>query len=75
MPLFCKLNGIINCFERGEGFKEEEDGITKVISSFKGCIRNSKTLNDKCVDVLLEKIKQKIYKDMEDDLNEEDDLR
>lgn len=74
-PIGKLCNGIIKCFERGEGFKEEEDGITKVISTFKSSIRNSKTLNDKCVDVLLEKIKQKIYKDMEDDLNEEDDLR
>lgn len=74
-PIGKLCNGIIKCFERGEGFKEEEDGIDKVIATFKNSTRTNKTLNDKCVDVLLEKVKQKIYKDMEDDFNEEEDLR
>ena len=67
------LKGIVKCFERDEHFKEEEDGINKVISDYRGSQRKKEC--DKCIECLLERVRVKIYKEMEEDLNEEEDLR
>ena len=67
------LQGIVKCFERDEHFNEEEDGINKVLFTYKNSQRKGNC--DKCIESLLERIKEKIYKEMEEDLNEEEDLR
>ena len=67
------LQGIVKCFERDEHFKEEEDGINKVISNYR--VSLGKKECDKCIECLLERVREKMYKEMEEDLNEEEDLR
>ena len=55
--------------------KEEDDNILAVIIKFTMSIKNNKKAYDKFMEIMLEKIKEKVNKEVVEDLNEEDDLR
>ena len=69
------LKRIVKCFERGNDYKEEDDKILAVIIKFTMSIKNNKKAYDKFMENMLKKIKEKVNKEVVEDLNEEEDLR